>query len=266
MKDRHTISLKQSAGVAIAALVASALVLNAQFSPEGGDEQPAQPQQEVQPHPQQEAQPQPEAEPVPAEPEPREDMAEREGGESLVDLIKAEESLERFAGILEQSGYADRFEEELSQLHHSETTIVAPRNEAFDELDDEVIEKMKDPENRLEVAEIIDAHLFPQGRTAEEMTDAPALFNYRAQNVSAEADENGEVRLSTEDAEVEIVEADLEASDGYVHVVDGFLMASIDASHFERMEHVPEAPGAGERGGGVLEQPEQPEDAGDSPW
>lgn len=182
-----------------------------------------------------------------------------EEGDSLVEVIRETEGLERFSEILEQSGYADRFEEELSELHHSESTVVAPHNDAFDELSDEVIEKMKDPRHSLEVAGIVDAHLFPQGRSVEDMKNAPALFNYRAKKVSASEAEDAELALSTEDAEVRILEADIEASDGYVHIADDFLVASIDASTFESSGTVPELPG--DEGDGP--SPDRPRDEGD---
>ncbi len=192
-----------------------------------------------------------EAEPREAPQEPRAEVETEatENGESLVDVIRETEGLERFAEILDHSGYAERFEEELSALRHSATTILAPHNDAFDEVSEEVIEKMKDPDNRLEVAEIIDSHLFPQGRTVEEMKDAPALFNYSARNVTVEEADDGSLSVRTEDAEVEIVEADLEADDGYVHVVDDFLVASLDESAFERDAMTPE----------VQQQPQQPQ-------
>ncbi len=184
---------------------------------------------------------QPEQREAAPEPEPRAEREVDEDGDSLVDVISEKEELEKFAEILEQSGYADRFAEELSAMRHSETTILAPHNDAFEDLPDEVIEKMKDPDNRLEVAEVIDHHLFPQGRTAEEMKEAPALFNYSARNVTVEEGDDA-IEIRTEDAEVKVVEADLEASDGYVHVVDDFLVASIDESTFEREEMAPQMP------------------------
>ncbi len=234
MNEKTRANLASPAALAVAGIFGVTATLGAQGYP-STDERAPQPEDT----------PRPEAQPLPGQ--ERAGADETEDGESIVDVIREAEELERFAEILDRSGYAERFEEELSALRHSETTVLAPHNEAFEDLPEEVIEKMKDPGNRLEVAEIIDSHLFPQGRTVREMGEAPALFNYSARSVSVEENEDGELTVRTEGAEVKIVEPDLEAADGYVHVVDDFLVASIDESHFE--------------GDGMTPQIQQPETA-----
>ncbi|MFO8232543.1 MAG: fasciclin domain-containing protein [Longimonas sp.] len=100
-------------------------------------------------------------------------------------------------------------------------TILAPNDEAFEALGDD-LERLMEEENIEELANILSYHVVTAEAYAEdiaEMTDAPTVTG-QSVGISAEDDV---ITLSGSNS-AEVVQADIEASNGVIHVIDTVLL------------------------------------------
>jgi len=97
-------------------------------------------------------------------------------------------------------------------------TVFAPTNEAFEALGG-TLETLLEPANREELAEILTYHVVPGELTAAELSDGQMLETVQGDSLEVEISD-GEVTVNG--AAVAI--ADVEASNGVVHVIDAVLL------------------------------------------
>jgi uncharacterized surface protein with fasciclin (FAS1) repeats len=102
-------------------------------------------------------------------------------------------------------------------------TVFAPTDEAFAKLPAGTVENLLKPENKAKLVAILTYHVVPGALKAEQVT-----------KVSEAKTVNGAmVKVSTEDGKVMIndatvVKADIEASNGVIHVIDKVILPTAD--------------------------------------
>lgn len=110
-------------------------------------------------------------------------------------------------------------------------TVFAPHNAAFAELDDATLESLMRPENQSTLGDILKYHVVEDEVTSEELVqliqdnDGKFVINTMAGADLVASIKDGNVIL-TDGAgnEITVVQVDVDASNGVVHIIDGVLM------------------------------------------
>ncbi len=110
-------------------------------------------------------------------------------------------------------------------------TVFAPHNAAFAELEEGTLESLMRPENQSQLGEILKYHVVEDEVTSEELVQLIQDNNGEfVINTMAGADlvatiQDGNVILTDEAGnQVTVVQADVDASNGVVHIIDGVVM------------------------------------------
>lgn len=139
--------------------------------------------------------------------------AARAEAAGLMETIEATASLSAFARLLEASG----MKAELENRGQNETfTILAPSNEAFDGVDDKML---RGPDRAREVVLqhiVRGEYTLRDLREEGDLTTLNRLEELRALKVDVEGDE---FRIG----DARIVEGDIQANNGVIHVIDKIL-------------------------------------------
>lgn len=135
----------------------------------------------------------------------------------VLSLLKMEENLSTFVQLLEQSGL------DVSLEFAGPVTVLAPTNEAFQEMSREKYQKLTDPENRVMLNRIIRAHILPRKVYMAEFDENQMIETSEGEEIPVET--AGAVSPVGEPTSVviggaSIVKSDVEATDGVIHIVD----------------------------------------------
>ena len=134
-------------------------------------------------------------------------------GESLVAVIVGDPELSTFAGLVKLSGAT-----QVLQLENPYFTVFAPSNDAFDALPEGYLDKLTDPANRELLTAVVTHHVLEE-RMASGAIPTVVFESLYGNDVNLGRDGD---RIVINDATV--VRADLEASNGVVHVIDKVLI------------------------------------------
>lgn len=97
-------------------------------------------------------------------------------------------------------------------------TVFAPTNAAFKELGDEQVQSLLEPENRDQLTQVLTYHVVPGTLTAADLSDGQKLETVAGETLTVKVD-GGTVMVD----DASVVQPDVEASNGVVHVIDGVL-------------------------------------------
>jgi uncharacterized surface protein with fasciclin (FAS1) repeats len=97
-------------------------------------------------------------------------------------------------------------------------TVFAPTNAAFEKLGDEQVQSLLEPENRDQLTKVLTYHVVPGTLTAADLSDGQKLETVAGETLTVKVDGD---TVTVGDASV--VQPDVEASNGVVHVIDGVL-------------------------------------------
>jgi len=97
-------------------------------------------------------------------------------------------------------------------------TVFAPTNAAFEKLGDEQVQSLLEPENRDQLTEILTYHVVPGELTAADLSDGQELETVAGETLPVKVDD-GTVMVG----DATVAQADVEASNGVVHVIDSVL-------------------------------------------
>jgi uncharacterized surface protein with fasciclin (FAS1) repeats len=97
-------------------------------------------------------------------------------------------------------------------------TVFAPTNEAFEKLGDEQVQSLLEPENRDQLTKILTYHVVPGKLTAADLRDGQKLETVAGETLPVKV-EGGMVTVG----DATVVQPDVEASNGVVHVIDSVL-------------------------------------------
>ncbi len=98
-------------------------------------------------------------------------------------------------------------------------TVFAPTNEAFENLPEGVLNELLKPENKEQLVAVLTYHVIPGEVMSDDVTKTMKAKTIQGSNASVKS--NGE-SVMIENAEV--VKADINASNGVVHVIDEVIL------------------------------------------
>ncbi|KAJ3281880.1 hypothetical protein HK104_011219 [Borealophlyctis nickersoniae] len=160
----------------------------------------------------------------------------RQGG-SIVDRLRGDERFSRFVDALERErGLRD----DLSDMN-KRSTVFAPTNKAFKHIEDEIMaRKGKDHDRHPDMKEILAYHILPdQDISGDDLRPGMLLrTNLKPKSLEGHRQRIRVFKFAHEvylNVHSRVVEKDMEAENGRIHVIDRVLMPPRDAWH---MMHV----------------------------
>jgi uncharacterized surface protein with fasciclin (FAS1) repeats len=98
-------------------------------------------------------------------------------------------------------------------------TVFAPTDEAFAKLPEGTVESLLEPENRDQLVSILTYHVVPGKVMAADVVKLKEATTVNGENISIKS-EGGNVQIN----EATVVAADVEASNGVIHVIDKVIL------------------------------------------
>ncbi len=138
-------------------------------------------------------------------------------GDSIADIAAANENLTIFTAAIEAAGLTQAIAEQ------GPITVFAPTNEAFEALPAETLEALLLPENRETLIEILGYHVIAGEVTSDQLESGP-VTTAAGTSLDVEVDATlNEVTING----ASVVEADVSASNGVIHIIDQVLLPPI---------------------------------------
>lgn len=141
------------------------------------------------------------------------DMGIKSSGESVFSTVSDKDNLSTFVKVLKAAG----FEQMLSK--NGPFTVFAPTNVAFNNLPDGIIDVLMKPENRERLATLLKVHIIEGSTMISDLKNEQLLKTKEGIEINIIKDQ-GTVTVS----QAKIIESDIQASNGVVHIVDQFLV------------------------------------------
>jgi len=98
-------------------------------------------------------------------------------------------------------------------------TVFAPVNAAFDALPDGTVEDLLKPENKEQLAAVLTYHVVPGKVMSSDLSDGMMAETVQGSEITIRVADGG---VTVDGANV--VQADIEASNGVIHVIDGVIL------------------------------------------
>ena len=136
-------------------------------------------------------------------------MAEKD----IVDIAAGNDSFSTLVAAVKAADLVDTLKGE------GPFTVFAPVNAAFDALPDGTVEDLLKPENKEQLAAVLTYHVVPGKVMSSDLSDG----------MMAESVQGSEITIGVGDGGVtvdgaNVVQADIEASNGVIHVIDGVIL------------------------------------------
>jgi uncharacterized surface protein with fasciclin (FAS1) repeats len=151
---------------------------------------------------------------------------------SVLDLADNSNDLTTLSVAIRQAGLADALQAE------GPYTVFAPTNSAFEALPQGTLESLLRPENNQELASLLAYHVLPAEIMSEdifrEIEQDGGQYGVRTvagRDLILERNDDGQVIVRDESGNTaNVVTADVDASNGVVHIIDRVLLPSSDNS------------------------------------
>ena len=134
----------------------------------------------------------------------------------IVDTALQADDFNTLAQALEAAGLVDALKGE------GPFTVFAPTDAAFEALPDGRLESLLQPENREQLRALLQYHVVEDAAMASDVTGMDAAPTLEGRSVQIQV-EDGTVRLMGQNTAT-VVQTDLEASNGVIHVIDSVLL------------------------------------------
>jgi uncharacterized surface protein with fasciclin (FAS1) repeats len=136
-------------------------------------------------------------------------------GQDIVAVAQSEPSLSTLVDAITAAGLVETLQGE------GPFTVFAPTNDAFEALGEEQLNTLLKPKNQDQLADILTYHVVPGETTAAMLEDGQQLETVQGETLT--------VRITGDTVKVggaSVVQPDVEASNGVVHVIDSVLTPS----------------------------------------
>lgn len=131
----------------------------------------------------------------------------------IVELASQTEALSTLVAAVKAAGLVETLQSD------GPFTVFAPTNEAFAALPDGTLESLLLEENRDQLVKILTYHVVPGKVMSTDLSDGMTAGTVEGSEVTIGVTSNG---VTVDDASV--VQADVEASNGVVHVIDAVIL------------------------------------------
>ena len=143
---------------------------------------------------------------------PTETTAEAMEEADILDTLKRADGFDTFVSAVEAAGMTETLQSE------GPFTVFAPTQEAFDRMDQNVLNDLMKPENKEALAQVIGIHVFEGNYSYDDLTDGMELKNLAGMTLTITVD--GDSKMIAGDL---IVGSDIEASNGVIHVPNNII-------------------------------------------
>ena len=140
-----------------------------------------------------------------------ETAAAEAASEDVVAVIAGNADTTTLATAVEAAGLVETLQGE------GPFTVFAPNNDAFGALPEGVLDKLIQPANQAALVQILTYHVVPGNVQSSDVTDG-AVATVEGQDVTLSTSDGVKVN------DAKVTKADLEASNGVVHVIDSVLL------------------------------------------
>jgi uncharacterized surface protein with fasciclin (FAS1) repeats len=103
-------------------------------------------------------------------------------------------------------------------------TVFAPTNEAFSALPAGTLDTLLMPENKADLTSVLTYHVVPGAVLSGELSDGMVVTTVEGQTLTVGVSDGGVTLTDVSGNTVSVAQADLEAGNGVVHVIDGVLL------------------------------------------
>lgn len=107
---------------------------------------------------------------------------------------------------------------------NADFTVFAPANSAFEKLPAGTVDTLLKPENKEMLAGILTYHVIPSAAMAADLSDGQTLTTVQGQKLTVKMMDNKVYIVDAKGGQAQVVQADVKASNGVVHVIDSVLM------------------------------------------
>lgn len=142
-----------------------------------------------------------------------ETAAETAAGEDIVALAQGNEDLSTLVQAVTAADLVETLQGE------GPFTVFAPTNDAFAALPDGTLDDLLLPENKDQLTSILTYHVVPQEAMAADLEDGQTLTTVQGDELEVGVADDGTVTIN----DATVTTADVDASNGVVHVIDGVL-------------------------------------------
>jgi uncharacterized surface protein with fasciclin (FAS1) repeats len=136
-------------------------------------------------------------------------MAEKD----IVDIAAGNDSFSTLVAAVKAADLVDTLKGE------GPFTVFAPVNAAFDALPDGTVEDLLKPENKEQLAAVLTYHVVPGKVMSSDLSDGMMAESVQGSEITVGVGDGG---VTVDGANV--VQADIEASNGVIHVIDGVIL------------------------------------------
>ena len=139
-------------------------------------------------------------------------------GYEILELARQEEDLSTFVKLVDLSGLAPSFA--VTGEFGEDITVFMPTNEAFEEMPEEEYELLIDPANQAKLILFVKRHILPSEVPLIQFNSSQIIETVVEEEIPISTDMDGNVVYV---GGAQIIEPDVEASNGIIHVVDGIV-------------------------------------------
>ena len=162
---------------------------------------------------------------APEEPSTATTDSPAQGGESaaespatVVDVAASNDDFSTLVTAVESAGLAETLDGD------GPFTVFAPVNEAFAALPAGTLDTLLLPENEDQLTAVLTYHVVPQEAMSDDLSDGMTITTVQGQPLTVGVSDTGVTLTDASGNTVSVVQADIEAGNGVVHVIDGVLL------------------------------------------
>ena len=103
-------------------------------------------------------------------------------------------------------------------------TVLAPTNDAFAALPDGTLDNLLLPENQSDLQDVLTYHVIAAEVFAQDLTNGQEVTTVQGGTLTVEINDEGVFFVDTNNGRAQVTTADVEASNGVVHIIDAVLL------------------------------------------
>jgi uncharacterized surface protein with fasciclin (FAS1) repeats len=140
--------------------------------------------------------------------------------ETVVDVAASEESFSTLATAVDAAGLAGTLSGD------GPFTVFAPVNDAFAALPAGTVDTLLAPENRAQLTSVLTYHVVPSKVLSSDLSDGMTVTTVQGQPLTLGVQGDAVTLTDASGNTASVVQADVEAGNGVVHVIDHVLLPS----------------------------------------
>ena len=146
------------------------------------------------------------------------DASEAEEASTIVDLAVATESLSTLVTAVTAADLAETLSGE------GPFTVLAPTNDAFAALPHSTLDNLLLEENKADLVDVLTYHVIAGDVMSTDLSDGMVVETLQGGELTVKINDSGVFFMDAAGNMSQVVSADIEASNGVVHVIDGVLL------------------------------------------